>query len=69
MDKMHYEHYLPVVMGALTVFLLGMWNPKFIRESADEQAKRVKEGGAPSSFWLAVFALIVGMMAVWFYNH
>lgn len=59
-----YEHYLPVVLAAVVVWLLGVWNPKFIRE---DKAKRVE--GSPSPMWLSLFALVVGCIVVWFYNH
>ena len=67
-DKIHYEHYLPVVLAALTVILLGCWNPKFMREDQAERAKHALLGG-PSYKWLAFFALVVGMLAVWCYNQ
>lgn len=69
-SNIHYEHYLPVVLAALTVLLLGCWNPKGLQEKdKDLIAKQAAEGGTPSYKWLALFALIVGMLAVWCYNQ
>jgi hypothetical protein len=67
MSEIKYEHYLPVVLAALTVLLLGCWNPKFIRETKEEEAKHA--GANPSYKWLSLFALLVGMLAVWCYNQ
>lgn len=67
MSDMKLEHYLPVVLAALTVLLLGCWNPKALQESKEEQARHAS--GAPSYKWLALFALLVGMLAVWCYNQ
>lgn len=57
-----YEHYLPVVMAAVIVWLLGVWNPKFVKED------RPRKDGSPSPTKLALFALIIGCIFVWFYN-
>lgn len=64
--EIKHEHYLPVVLAALTVLLLGCWNPKFLRETKEEQAKHAN--GAPSYKWLALFALLAGILAVYCYN-
>lgn len=63
-SEINYEHYLPVILSALTVVLLGCWNPKSLRAKPDEVSK-----GVPSYKWLALFALLVGMLTVWCYNH
>jgi len=59
-----YEHYLPVVLAALTVLILGCWNPKGLQAQNNGKAS-----GYPSYLWLSLFALIVGMMTVWGYNQ
>lgn len=57
---MHYEHYLPVVLAALTVLILGCWNPKAL-QVRDSQGNPT---GSPSYLWLALFALLVGALTV-----
>jgi hypothetical protein len=62
---MKHEHYLPVVLAALTVLILGCWNPK----SLQAQESKGKPSGYPSYMWLSLFALLVGVLAVWMYNE
>jgi len=54
-----YRRYLPVVIAALTVLILGFWNPKAL------QAKN-HGGRRPSYLWLSLAALIAGIIVVWF---
>lgn len=68
MENIQYEHYLPVVLAALTVLILGMWNPKSLQAKSDESVRYANQGGAPSYKWLALLALLVGMICVYSYN-
>ena len=60
-----YEHYLPVVLSALTVLILGCWNPKSLQIRDAKGAP----SGYPSYLWLSLVAFIVGLLAVWLYNQ
>lgn len=60
-----YEHYLPVVLAALTVLILGCWNPQALQA----QNSQGKPSGYPSYLWLSLFAFLVGILAVWLYNQ
>ena len=60
-----YEHYLPIVLAALTVLVLGCWNPRAL-QVRDQQGKAL---GHPSYLWLSLFALLVGLLSVWTYNQ
>ena len=57
---MQYEHYLPIVLAALTVLILGCWNPQGL------QAKNANgsASGYPNYLWLALLALLVGALSV-----
>jgi len=62
---MSHEHYLPVILAAFTVLILGCANFKaFQSKNADK-----KPSGHPSSVWLASLALLVGLLTVWVYNN
>jgi len=56
-----HEHYLAVALAALTVLILGCWNPKSL------QARNAKGDalGYPSYLWLALFAFLVGALYCW----
>ena len=56
-----YEHYIPVVLAALAVLILGCWNPRALqtRNHAGQPS------GYPSYLWLSLCALLVGVLAVW----
>ena len=57
------EDYLPVVVTALTVLVLGCWNPKAL------QAKQGgRPTGQPSYLWLALLAFVVGVLCVLIYK-
>jgi len=60
-----YEHYLPVVLVALTVLILGCLNPKGLqtRNSSGQPS------GCPSYMWLSLFGQLVGMLTVYFYRQ
>jgi hypothetical protein len=61
---MHHEHYLPVVLSALTVLLLGCINFPGLQAKADG-----KKTGQPNYLWLALISFLVGALAVWFFNR
>ena len=64
MMHQNYEHYLPVVLAALTVLVLGCWNPVMLQSKVGGSAS-----GHPSYMWLALISLLVGVVAVWMYNN
>ena len=52
--------YIPVLVAALAVLILGWWKPKFLQHK--------KNGGYTGHtwyLWLALGALIFGALAVW----
>lgn len=53
-----YDHYLPVVVAALTVLILGCWNPRALQTMQNGQPT-----GNPSYMWLALFALLAGLLS------
>lgn len=61
---MSHEHYLPVILAAFTVLILGCANYRAF-QSRDANKKPT---GHPSSVWLASLALLVGLVTVWLYN-
>lgn len=62
---MAHEHYLPILLAAFTVLILGCANFRaFQSRTADG-----KPSGYPSSAWLASLALLVGLLSVWLYNN
>lgn len=61
---MRHEHFLPVVIAALTVLVIGCWNPPPL-QSKDSKGN---PSGHPSYLWMSVFALIFGSIAVGVFN-
>ena len=59
---MNTDHYLPVALSALTVLILGCWNPDAIQLKDNNG----EETGRPNYMWLALLSLLVGMLCVWF---
>ena len=53
-----YDHYLPVVIAALTVLILGCWNPRAL-----QQVQNGQPNGCPNYMWLALFALLAGLLS------
>lgn len=54
-----HDHYLPVILSALTVVVLGCMNPQiFQKRTADGQPD-----GSPNYVWLSVVSLVVGLLA------
>jgi len=55
-----FDIYIPVILTALVVLVLGAWNPSAIQ---------VKRGGKPSGYpsylWLALIGLAIGLIAMW----
>ena len=60
-----HEHYLPIVLAALAVLIVGCWNPIGLR--AKDPSGTVSQ--QPSYMWLALFAFIVGALTVWGYQQ
>ncbi len=56
-----YDVYIPVIVTALVVLILGAWNP-----SGLQMQRGGKPSGYPSYLWLALIALVVGIATVWF---
>jgi len=56
-----YEYYLPIVVAALTVLLLGWWNPRALQTKNHAG----KPSGYPSYLWLSLSVLIIGVLGVW----
>lgn len=54
-----HEQYLAVAFAALTVLLLGCWNPKALQS---KKSDGVTPSGYPSYLWLALFAFLVGAL-------
>jgi H+/Cl- antiporter ClcA len=53
-----YDHYLPIVVAALTVLVLGCWNPRALQTTQNGQPT-----GCPNYLWLALFALLAGLLS------
>lgn len=60
----HQEHYLPIIVAALVVLILGCWNPRPI-----QQYRKGTPTGCPSYIWLALFALLFGSLTVLIINN
>jgi hypothetical protein len=57
-----HEQYLAVALAALTVLILGCWNPKALQS---RKSDGVTPSGYPSYLWLALFAFLVGALYCW----
>ena len=53
-----YDQYLPVVISALTVLILGCWNPRAL-----QQVQNGEPNGCPNYMWLALFSLLAGLLS------
>jgi len=53
-----HEHYLAVAIAALTVLILGCWNPVGL-QARDKGGKAL---GYPNYLWLALFAFLAGAL-------
>lgn len=53
-----YDKYLPVVLAALTVLVLGCINPQPLQTTVHN-----KPSGYPNYMWLALAALLVGLLS------
>jgi hypothetical protein len=51
-----YDHYLPLILSALSILILGCWNPKPLQAVHHGQPS-----GHPSYMWLALISLLVGL--------
>lgn len=52
------DHYLSVVIAALTVLILGCWNPVVL-----QARQNGKPSGHPSYMWLSLLALLAGLLS------
>lgn len=50
------DHYIAVVIAALTVLVLGCWNPLML-----QARQNGKPTGHPSYMWLSMAALVAGL--------
>jgi H+/Cl- antiporter ClcA len=57
---MKYEFFIPVLISGLTVLVLGCLNPKFMQAKISG-----RHAGYPNYLWLAVAALVAGLLAVY----
>ena len=53
-----YDHYLPIIIAALTVLILGCWNPEVLQST-----HAGKPTGTPSYMWMAAAVLLTGFLA------
>ncbi|HMP31579.1 MAG TPA: hypothetical protein PKD85_18395 [Saprospiraceae bacterium] len=53
-----YDHYLPILISALTVLIIGCWNPEAL-----QSRKNGMPSGHPSYMMLALFALLAGLLS------
>jgi len=60
-----YDRYLPVILTALTVLVLGCWNLPALQVMNSQG----KPNGCPSYLWLSLIAVLVGLLTVWFYQN
>lgn len=54
-----FDLYLPVVIAALSILIVGCWNPRELQTVQNGQPT-----GQPNYMWLALIALLVGLLAV-----
>ena len=52
------DHYLPIVVSALAVLILGCWNPVVL-----QSMQNGKPSGQPSYMWLSLMALLAGLVS------
>lgn len=52
------DHYIVVVIAALTVLILGCWNPLMLQARQNGQPT-----GHPSYMWLSFAALVAGLLS------
>ncbi len=51
------DHYYPIIVAALTVLILGCWNPVAL-----QAVQNGKPSGHPSYMWLSFMSLIAGLL-------
>lgn len=54
-----FDNYLPVVIAALSILILGCWNPRELQTVQNGQPT-----GCPNYMWLALISLLVGLLSV-----
>jgi hypothetical protein len=57
------DKYLGVILAALTLIVLGCWNPQSLQVQQNGKAS-----GCPNYLWLALIALVVGIATVYLQN-
>lgn len=53
-----YDHYLPIILAALAILIVGCWNPRGLQSVHAGQPS-----GHPSYLWLSLISLIVGLVS------
>lgn len=56
-----YERYIPVIVAALAVLVLGWLNPLALQT----RNYSGKSAGCPSYLWLSLAVLLIGSLCVW----
>lgn len=59
------ERALPVILSALSVVVIGCWNPVALQSKTHEG----QPSGHSSYFFIAVIALLVGLLVAYFTNE
>lgn len=62
---MAHEHYIPVIVMALTALILGCLNLKPFQSKNPNGSP----SGHPSYIWLIALSFLVGVLSVWMYNQ
>jgi len=55
-----YDSYIPLVVSALTILILGCWNPRQLQTTLAGQPT-----GCPNYMWLALFSLLAGLLSAY----
>ena len=55
------DAYVPLLVAALVVLILGCWNPKIFQKH-----HHGKPSGQPSYMWIAALSLLAGLLACYF---
>lgn len=55
-----YDKYLPILISALTILILGCWNPEALQAQKDGVLS-----GHPSYMMLSLFALLAGLLSAY----
>ena len=55
-----YDQYLPILIAALTILIIGCWNPEALQARKDGMPT-----GHPSYMMLSLFALLAGLISAY----